>query len=103
MIAPPLPPIVPILAKAAERRIVARLRGAHATVEERAVSIDGTSWMESRRLAHLVRVGAVQRTAAERYYLSEPVYEEYVSRRRRLAIIAIAAAVLAAAAVALLY
>lgn len=96
MLPPSLPAFVPIVAAAAERRLVARLRAAKATVPERAIRLDDLGWIQARRLQRLARRGAVHEAGEGRWHLDEPVYAELVFYRRRMAAIAIVAAILAA-------
>lgn len=95
----PVPPIAHVAVIAAERRLVSRLRAAHATVPERAIAMAGLRGIESRRLSRLARAGAVHEIGEGGWYLDEPVYAEFVAYRRRLAAIAVVAAVLATVAV----
>jgi hypothetical protein len=92
---PVLPPLGPIAAKVAEKRLVARLREAKATVEQRAIPLDDLRWIQQRRLKRLARAGAVHEAGKGRWYLDEPVYAELVAWRRRMAAIAVVAAILA--------
>jgi hypothetical protein len=92
----PAPPIAHFAVAAAERRVVARLRAARATAPERAIALDGLRRMESRRLAGLAGRGAVREVGTGRWYLDEPVFAEFVSFRRRLALMAVVAGALAA-------
>lgn len=101
-LAPVVPPAIVLVVLAAERRLIARLRQARATVPERAVRLE-TQRLSRRRLAHLVRVGAVREIADGRHYLDEAVYTLYCGHRRRMVIIAVVAAVLALGAVMLLF
>jgi hypothetical protein len=89
------PPVVPMALIAAERRLVARLREARATVPERALALSDLRHMQARRLQRLARAGAVHETAPGTWYLDEPVYAEFVGHRRRMAAIAVVAAILA--------
>jgi hypothetical protein len=101
----PVPPVahVGLGLLAAERRLVARLREAHATVPERAVAMNDLRRVESGRLARLARAGAVHEVGPGRWYLDEPVYAEYRDYRRRIAAITLIAALLAGVAVYLVF
>lgn len=96
---PGLPMAGPLVVKIAEKRVVARLRAAKATVPQRAIALDDLHWMPQRRLQRLARAGAVHETDGGRWYLDEPVYAELVAWRRRMAAITIVAAILAGLAV----
>jgi hypothetical protein len=90
-----LPMMGPIAVKIAEKRLVARLREAKATVAQRAIPLDDLRWIQQRRLKRLARAGAVHEAGEGRWYLDEPVYAEFVAWRRRMAAIAVVAAILA--------
>lgn len=99
----PPTPIWPTPIVAIERRIVARLRGAHATVATRAIALDGLNRLEAWRLGQLAASGAVHESGVDRWHLDEPVYAERLARRRRMLVITVVAAALAAVTVSLLY
>ena len=84
---------------AAEKRLVARLRKANATVSGRAIALDDLPRPQRLRLQRLERSGAVQETPDGRWYLVEPIYEGVRAWRRRMALVTIVAAILAGLAV----
>ncbi len=96
---PGLPLAGPVAARIAEKRVIARLRAAKATIPQRAVPLDDLRWIQKRRLQRLVRRGAVHDAGEGRWYLDEPVYAELVAWRRRMAAITVVAAILAGLAV----
>lgn len=98
---PPPTPVIAVIAS--ERSLIEQLRQQRATVPERAIPLDDLRWMQARRHAALARVGAIEVTPGGRWYLNEPIYSEYVSRRRRMVVIAAIAALLAALTVSVLY
>lgn len=102
MINPLLPAMGPVAVRIVEKRLVAKLRAANATVEGRAIRLDDLHWLQRRRLQRLARANAVHETPDGRWYLDEPFYTELVAWRRRMALVAIVAAVLAGIAVYLL-
>ena len=68
----------------AERRIVKRLREAHATQPHSAVPLEHLHHVERRRLKHLLRHDIVQKIEPDRYYVNESAWEDYLSRQRRI-------------------
>jgi DNA-binding IclR family transcriptional regulator len=99
MPAPTVPPVAPIALLAAERKLVARFRTAHATVPERAIDLSDLKGMAHRRLQRLARSGVVHETKQGHWYLNEAVYSTLNEHRRRMAAIVIVAAILAGIAV----
>jgi hypothetical protein len=79
----------------AEKKVVARLRAANATVSGRAIALDNLRAVQRIRLQRLAHSGAVQQTPDGRWYLVEPIYEGIRARRRRMAVVTILAAILA--------
>jgi hypothetical protein len=102
VINPILPALGPLAIRVAEKRLVARLRAAKATVEARAIRLDDLGWVQRRRLQRLAKANAARETTDGRWYLDEPDYAELVAWRRRMALVAIVAAVLAGLTVYLL-
>jgi len=90
--------VVAIAAARAERRLVERLRTAGALTPAHAVPIISDALPDRRRLARLVRAGAVHETP-HGYWLEEAAYEAHrENRKRSLALVLVGAAMAAAAA-----
>ena len=93
----PVPSIIAAQVAAAERRILARFRDAGATDAAHAIASPAERKFEEKRLAHLVKRGAIIESAPGMYYLDEPAYARHASARRRsaLMVLSIALVVLA--------
>jgi|GEM_PF-2324438 len=68
----------------AERRVVERLRDAHATQPHLAVPLKDLRHLEHKRLRHLLRNDIVHKIEPDRYYLNESAWEDHISRQRRI-------------------
>jgi len=66
---------VAVAARAAERRVIERLRGLGAVSRESAQPLSGLSPMESRRLARMVRLGVAGEVSPGVYYLDPEALE----------------------------
>ena len=71
-------------AMASERRVVERLREAHATQPHSAVPLGDLRHIERRRLQDLLRHEIVRKVEPDRYYVIESAWEDHVSRQRRI-------------------
>jgi hypothetical protein len=99
---PPFGGAIAAMLAVAEKKVVARLRAANATVSGRAIALDDLRSVQQNRLERLARSGAAQQTSDGRWYLVEPIYAEVIARRRRMVVVTILAALLAGLAVWLL-
>lgn len=78
-----------------ERKLVERLREAGAVSPSSAIPIPDQSWIGKRIVRRLIGAGAIHE-AGGGYYLDEPAYAAYRSRRtRRVALIVIPLAIVA--------
>jgi hypothetical protein len=71
-----------IAARAAERRVVERLRQLGATSPDSAQQLPGLSPIESRRLARLVRLGVAGEISPGMYYLNVEAMREREAARQ---------------------
>ena len=92
--------VVAVAAARAERRLVDRLRSAGALTPAHAVPIISDAPPDRRRLARLVRAGAVHETP-HGYWLEEAAYEAHRENRKRSAALVLVGAALATVAAAL--
>jgi hypothetical protein len=88
----PVPSIIAAQVAAAERRIVTRFRDAGATDAAHAIASPAERHFETKRLAQLVKQGAVVESAPGMYYLDEPAYARHASARRRSVLIGLSIA-----------
>ena len=91
--------VVAVAAARAERRLVDRLRSAGALTPAHAVPIISDAPPDRRRLARLVRAGAVHETP-HGYWLEEAAYEAHRENRKRSAALVLVGAALATVAAA---
>ncbi|GLC24182.1 hypothetical protein [Roseisolibacter agri] len=89
--------VIAVAAARAERRLVERLRSAGALTPAHAVPIISDAPPDRRRLARLVRAGAVHETP-HGYWLEEAAYAAHRENRKRSAALVLLGAALAAAA-----
>ena len=73
----------------AERRIHRQLVDAGALTPESAVPLSLSRSMDSRRLQHLIRRGAVRVAANGHYYLDVEGWSKHLSNRKRRVLIAV--------------
>jgi hypothetical protein len=77
------PAILAALILGTDRRIIQKLRAAHATSSGTAIPLDNSSALKHWRLERLIRKGAVQTTDANRYYINEIAWRVYQHQRRK--------------------
>lgn len=92
--------VVAVAAARAEHRLVDRLRSAGALTPAHAVPIISDAPPDRRRLARLVRAGAVHETP-HGYWLEEAAYEAHRENRKRSAALVLVGAALATVAAAM--
>jgi hypothetical protein len=85
---PPTASTVAVAARMAERRVIERLRALGAVSRESAKPVSGLSPLESRRLAHLVRLGVAGEVSPGVYYLDLEALETREVVRARVRVFA---------------
>lgn len=88
-----LPLIVVAAMRRAEQRIHRRFADASAFTAGSAIPFAPSRAFERRRFEHLLRSGAVQRTADGRYYLDSAGWDRHVEQRRRRVLLAASVAI----------
>ena len=88
-----LPLVVAIAIRRTEARIYRQLADAGAISAESAVQLSASRFLESRRLQHLIRGGAVRLAANGHCYLDAEGWNKYQSNRRRRALLAVSVVV----------
>ena len=81
-----LPLFIAIVIRRTEERIYRQLAEAGAFTAESAVQWSARRSLESRRIQHLIRGGAVRPAANGHYYLDAEGWNKYQSNRRRRAL-----------------
>lgn len=77
-----VPLVLGLLIRRNERRMIARLREAGATLGERAIWLDGRAPLSRFSRGRLARAGVLQPAGNDRYYLNDAAYEAFRARRR---------------------
>ena len=84
-----LPLFIAIVIRRTEERIHGQLADAGAFSAESAVQLSASRSLESRRLQHLIRGGAVRPAANGHYYLDAEGWNKYQSNRKRRVLLAV--------------
>jgi hypothetical protein len=77
-----VPMALGLMVRRSERRTIARLQEAGATLAERAILLDSRPPLSRFTHGRLARAGVLQSAGNDRYYLNDAAYEAFRARRR---------------------
>jgi hypothetical protein len=77
-----VPMALGLMVRRSERRTIAQLQEAGATLAERAILLDSRQALSRFTRDRLARAGVLQSAGNDRYYLNDTAYEAFRARRR---------------------